>query len=165
MVEAVWTEDHIATLKKLWAEGKSASQIAKEIGGYTRNAVISKVHRMHLPARRNPLGTSSPRKAHGNRNQPKVNAILNKVAARKKAPPPPKPVSVPRPPRIAEQPEDHPDAVDVSHLVGILDNAGCKWIHGDPLGEHGYCGQPFKDGSRSWCDQHYRRVYPARAAL
>ena len=41
-----WTEDRVEVLKKLWAEGHSASQIAKQLGGVTRNAVIGKVHRL-----------------------------------------------------------------------------------------------------------------------
>ena len=37
-----WTDDRVATLKKLWLDGLSASQIAKQLGGVTRNAVIKK---------------------------------------------------------------------------------------------------------------------------
>jgi len=46
-----WTDDRVETLKRLWAEGQSASQIAKELGGVTRNAVIGKVHRLGLSNR------------------------------------------------------------------------------------------------------------------
>ncbi len=46
-----WTEERVEILKKLWAEGKSASQIAKELGGVTRNAVIGKIHRLGLSNR------------------------------------------------------------------------------------------------------------------
>lgn len=46
-----WTDERVETLKELWAEGKSASQIAKEMGGVTRNAVIGKVHRLGLSNR------------------------------------------------------------------------------------------------------------------
>ena len=38
-----WTDERVSTLKKLWLEGLSASQIAKQLGGVTRNAVIGKV--------------------------------------------------------------------------------------------------------------------------
>ena len=43
-----WTDDRVELLKKLWAEGLSASQIANRLGGVTRNAVIGKVHRLGL---------------------------------------------------------------------------------------------------------------------
>ncbi|SIS50488.1 GcrA family cell cycle regulator [Phaeovulum vinaykumarii] len=54
-----WTEERVETLKRMWAEGQSASQIAKELGGVTRNAVIGKVHRLGL-SNRAASGTSEP---------------------------------------------------------------------------------------------------------
>ena len=51
-----WTDERVETLKKMWAEGQSASQIAKELGGVTRNAVIGKVHRLGLSNRIGPGG-------------------------------------------------------------------------------------------------------------
>ncbi|MEO1275782.1 MAG: GcrA family cell cycle regulator, partial [Pseudomonadota bacterium] len=46
-----WTEERVEKLKELWAEGMSASKIAKELGGVTRNAVIGKIHRLGLSNR------------------------------------------------------------------------------------------------------------------
>jgi len=46
-----WDDQRVETLKRMWAEGASASQIAKELGGVTRNAVIGKVHRLGLSNR------------------------------------------------------------------------------------------------------------------
>ena len=46
-----WTDERVEILTKMWAEGNSASQIAKELGGVTRNAVIGKVHRLGLSNR------------------------------------------------------------------------------------------------------------------
>jgi hypothetical protein len=43
-----WTDERIAMLRKLWLDGLSAGQIAKQLGGVTRNAVIGKVHRLGL---------------------------------------------------------------------------------------------------------------------
>ncbi len=51
-----WTDERVETLKKMWAEGQSASQIAKELGSVTRNAVIGKVHRLGLSNRVGPGG-------------------------------------------------------------------------------------------------------------
>ena len=47
-----WTGDRVATLKKLWADGHSASTIATKLGEVTRNAVIGKVHRLGLAGRK-----------------------------------------------------------------------------------------------------------------
>ncbi len=46
-----WTDERVDLLKKMWSEGQSASRIAKELGGVTRNAVIGKVHRLGLSNR------------------------------------------------------------------------------------------------------------------
>jgi GcrA cell cycle regulator len=59
-----WTDERVETLKSMWAEGKSASQIAKELGGITRNAVIGKVHRLGLSNRiGGPGGADDPEAA------------------------------------------------------------------------------------------------------
>ncbi|MEA2939600.1 MAG: GcrA cell cycle regulator [Bradyrhizobium sp.] len=60
-----WTDERVELLKKLWADGLSASQIAAELGGVTRNAVIGKVHRLGLSgrAKSSSSGTARPRKA------------------------------------------------------------------------------------------------------
>lgn len=46
-----WTDERVEQLKKLWSEGLSASQIATQLGGVSRNAVIGKVHRLKLSSR------------------------------------------------------------------------------------------------------------------
>ncbi|MCC6467254.1 MAG: global cell cycle regulator GcrA-like protein [Alphaproteobacteria bacterium] len=46
-----WTEQRVNDLQRLWSEGLSASQIARRLGGTTRNAVIGKVHRLGLASR------------------------------------------------------------------------------------------------------------------
>ena len=55
-----WTDERVELLKKLWAEGLSASQIAGRLGSVTRNAVIGKVHRLGLSGR----ATTSRMKSH-----------------------------------------------------------------------------------------------------
>jgi len=56
-----WSDDRVELLKKLWADGLSASQIAGELGGITRNAVIGKVHRLGLSGRAKAPSSSVPR--------------------------------------------------------------------------------------------------------
>src|SRR5690606_38717812 len=56
-----WTDERIEQLKKLWSDGLSASQIAAELGGITRNAVIGKVHRLGLSGRTKAPSSSAPR--------------------------------------------------------------------------------------------------------
>jgi GcrA cell cycle regulator len=82
-----WTDERVETLKKMWAEGQSASQIAKELGGVTRNAVIGKVHR---------LGLSNRAPGTGGRDEGDDEMIVAPAAA------PPRPVA--EPPRAPEVP-------------------------------------------------------------
>ena len=56
-----WTDERVEMLKKLWADGLSASQIAAELGGITRNAVIGKVHRLGLSGRAKSPSSLAPR--------------------------------------------------------------------------------------------------------
>jgi GcrA cell cycle regulator len=78
-----WTDERVETLKKMWGEGQSASQIAKELGGVTRNAVIGKVHRLGLSNRAG-SATAAPAKAAA-KEKPAVKAA---PAAPKPAPKP-----------------------------------------------------------------------------
>ncbi|MEQ8898249.1 MAG: GcrA family cell cycle regulator [Roseovarius sp.] len=74
-----WSDERVEKLKKMWAEGQSASQIAKELGGVTRNAVIGKVHRLGLSNRNGsgggaasePAPKPKPAAAAKPRNKPK----------------------------------------------------------------------------------------------
>jgi GcrA cell cycle regulator len=54
-----WTDERVEKLKRLWSEGLSASQIAAQLGGVSRNAVIGKVHRLSLPGRAKAGGTAT----------------------------------------------------------------------------------------------------------
>lgn len=56
-----WSDDRVDTLKRLWPDGQSASEIAKHLGGVSRNAVIGKVRRLGLSARGRPSAPGAPR--------------------------------------------------------------------------------------------------------
>ncbi|MEM7702415.1 MAG: GcrA family cell cycle regulator [Pseudomonadota bacterium] len=58
-----WTDERIATLKKMWEGGSTASQIAEELGGVSRNAVIGKAHRLGLKSRPSPVKANEKKKA------------------------------------------------------------------------------------------------------
>ncbi|MDQ0316783.1 GcrA family cell cycle regulator [Amorphus orientalis] len=59
---ASWTDERVELLQKLWSEGLSASQIATQLGGVTRNAVIGKIHRLGLSGRAKTPSQQRPRK-------------------------------------------------------------------------------------------------------
>ena len=50
-----WTDERIGRLKTMWADGSTASQIAEDLGGVSRNAVIGKAHRLGLESRPSPV--------------------------------------------------------------------------------------------------------------
>ena len=58
-----WTEERIKTLTRMWESGATASQIADELGGVSRNAVIGKAHRLGLKARPSPVKANEPKPA------------------------------------------------------------------------------------------------------
>jgi GcrA cell cycle regulator len=60
-----WTDERIDRLKDLWTRGMTASQIADELGGVSRNAVIGKAHRLGLQARPSPVKPNEHEEAEG----------------------------------------------------------------------------------------------------
>ena len=102
-----WTDERVETLKKMWSDGQSASQIAKELGGVTRNAVIGKVHRLGLSNR-----TGAPGKAGSAMNgddDPEIDDLDalpddSEDPIEAKAVPPPRPDIGKTEPRAAERP-------------------------------------------------------------
>ena len=79
-----WTEERIATLTKMWEGGATASEIATELGGVSRNAVIGKAHRLGLKARPSPVKANDKKKATAKKKE-----AIPKPAARPKAKAPP----------------------------------------------------------------------------
>lgn len=55
-----WTDERIETLRKMWDSGMTATQIAEELGGVSRNAVIGKAHRLGLASRPSPVKPNAP---------------------------------------------------------------------------------------------------------
>lgn len=153
-----WTDDRVATLTKLWADGLSASQIAKELGGVTRNAVIGKVHRLGLSGRAKP-------------SNPKRKSVAAPRAAK------PRPTKVTRTPAIpralrtipaVEQPTPPPmDAKPMANgefatILTITDHM-CKWPIGDPgAPDFRFCGRK-TDPDEPYCVPHSQVAYqPSR---
>ncbi|TYB90335.1 GcrA family cell cycle regulator [Oceaniovalibus sp. ACAM 378] len=89
-----WTDERVELLKKMWTDGQSASQIAKELGGVTRNAVIGKVHRLGLSNR----AGAAPAKA-----EPQATPAAPPLPPVTAAPSTPKPDTEPTPASSAVQ--------------------------------------------------------------
>ncbi len=85
-----WTEERIERLKKMWAEGATASQIADELGGVSRNAVIGKAHRLGLEQRPSPVKPGEEKEA-----KRQASAAALRVAPKAETEAPAKPGSAP----------------------------------------------------------------------
>lgn len=70
-----WTDERIATLTKMWESGATASQIAEELGGVSRNAVIGKAHRLGLKSRPSPVKANEEPKAKGAAKKKAANPV------------------------------------------------------------------------------------------
>lgn len=115
-----WTDERIEQLKRLWEAGNTASQIAEELGGVSRNAVIGKAHRLGLQSRPSPVrGADSQASEPAARPaapktpvQPPAAASAAPPPAPKAAPPPPPaPAPVARAPSAPSEPAATPQPI------------------------------------------------------
>jgi len=140
-----WDDERVALLKKLWAEGLSASQIASKMGGVTRNAVIGKVHRLGLS------GRATPAKPQRGR------AVSESVSLTVEKPFPSKSALTTSP-----EPEfSAPIILDSGDLttVATLQRNMCKWPIGDPAtDDFHFCGQSTSTG-KSYCPYHAHMAF------
>ncbi|MFV0358442.1 GcrA family cell cycle regulator [Tropicimonas sp.] len=172
-----WTEERVEILKKMWGEGQSASQIAKELGGVTRNAVIGKVHRLGL----------SNRNGAGAADKPAAETEAEKLAERTDGARTPNGAAAPQATPAGEEPAEtppprrqiipagqplppQPSANEISPealasvrevektarkltLMDLPARTG-KWPIGDPAtDDFWFCGLPVQQG-KPYCEAH-----------
>ncbi|HEV7344357.1 MAG TPA: GcrA family cell cycle regulator [Devosia sp.] len=177
---AGWTDERVETLKKLWMEGLSASQIAGELGeGVTRNAVIGKVHRLKLSARAKPTNSTprarpaarpAPRRAASPSASPASFSGMGGGAAKARQQMSPRPQSIgatalAHDPQMDAQLYVAPAAAELfipeDKRLSLLqlNEHTCKWPIGDPLNKDFYfCGQHSLE-TGPYCEFHSRRAY------
>ncbi len=178
-----WTDERVETLKKMWGEGQSASQIAKELGGVTRNAVIGKVHRLGLSNRAGSGGAAATKAAP--KEKPAAQAKVAPKAPPKVKPTPSVPAvevleldengipisaarraiipaGQPLPPQPSAN-EISPEALaKVSEIekgakrISLMEltEKTCKWPVGDPAtDDFWFCGLAVQQG-KPYCEAH-----------
>lgn len=159
-----WTDERVDLLKKLWAEGLSASQIAAQLGGVSRNAVIGKVHRLKLSSRGRATNAAPRQKkapmASGSAAPKKSRSTVRSVAASIGA--------------TALKVQFEEDAIAYQHVRPVRDvvvpisrnlklvqlsERTCKWPNGDPLSEDfSFCGNDTGE-SGPYCGYHSKLAY------
>jgi GcrA cell cycle regulator len=149
-----WTDERVELLKKLWQDGLSASQIAAELGGVTRNAVIGKVHRLGLSGRGQPTSSiKRQRRTHptGIRRQRTVS--VGNLALKSNLDYLPDADLQPR--RNVVVP------IPLKFSIFQLNEHTCKWPIGDPGQEDFYfCGHDSLE-SAPYCEYHAGIAYQA----
>lgn len=137
---AAWTDERVAELRRLWAEGMEARQIAEALGGgATKNSVLGKAHRLRLPGRDE--GATKPAKpAPAPRADKSINAKRSAPIRKRTSVPPPSP------------------PVEVTFMVPLIEltESMCKYPAGDGA-DIRFCGAPKARGS--WCAHHAGIVY------
>ncbi|HRE20899.1 MAG TPA: GcrA family cell cycle regulator [Rhabdaerophilum sp.] len=148
-----WDDNRIEQLKKLWSEGLSASQIAAELGGVTRNAVIGKVHRLGLSGRTKAKPTAAARP----RNKTVKTAVrTTTVSFRGNL----AVVEMVDAVAVAE-PVRESVVIPMSRRVSIMElrEGVCRWPLGDPLqADFAYCGADCGAG-KTYCEAHARIAF------
>ena len=144
----MWTDERVELLQKLWGQGFSASQIASQLQGVTRNAVIGKIHRLGKRERPTTVRVRSSAYAGG-------------AAARRQAPPQA---------RRTEHREGVLEWTGRPRRAFAMEEPGlatcvtlgahmCKWPIGDPdQSGFSFCGRQ-SDGERPYCQGHARMAY------
>lgn len=153
-----WNDERVELLKRLWGEGLSASQIAAELGGITRNAVIGKVHRLGLSGRVKSASPARPRKARTEAPPPRTSARPSTVGNTALAPafealvesaPAPAPAPV----------MDNVVPLGQRCTIMNLTESTCRWPTGEPgTASFYFCGARSATGM-PYCTQHARMAY------
>ena len=132
-----WTDERVARLTKLWPDW-SASEIAAELGGLTRNAVIGKARRLKLPAKKEAATPGRPLK------QPRPRAYHQKVTV-------PLPVAPAVP---AQLPTPDPQRLTILDLAADQCRYAVTHLERPVL----FCGLPVRPDT-AWCEAHHKVVY------
>jgi GcrA cell cycle regulator len=151
-----WTDERVETLKKLWSEGLSASQIANRLGSVTRNAVIGKVHRLGLSGRATTVRTRSSNRPRSRGQQPRrprprfgpgagpFSGLWRPQGGTTEYTPPVEELVIP----LAER-----------KSILTLQDGHCRWPIGDPQhADFHFCGKD-KITGLPYCEFHARKAF------
>lgn len=148
MESTAWPAPALATLTRLWGEGKSGSEIARAVYEQhglrkSRNAVIGVVHRARLPKRSIATTSRAQRRANGSASATKRQRRFNPGPKSKVKP-------MPEPKPHAAEPESR--AVPLA-MLGAFE---CHWVTDPTRFEQRYCGHPVVLGAK-YCPHHEQR--------
>lgn len=147
-----WTDERVAMLKQLWGEGKTAAEIAKILGGVTRNAVIGKAHRLKLSGRVSPIQQNTRPETVISRTRTVAQTAIA-AEARPQRSALARELEAPHVPRV----EEYIPGKGVK-LVELKERM-CRWPIGDPKDENfRFCGGEAHP-ELPYCDHHCKAAY------
>jgi GcrA cell cycle regulator len=165
-----WTDERVSLLRQLWGEGKTAAEIAKTLGGVTRNAVIGKAHRLKLSGRISPaqqngaLGSAMPSSAAPRLpTAQKLPKPILKTPVREQSLKPDQAVKA----RAAYVPPLPAEMFEPGQGIKLteLRERTCRWPQGDPKDDNfRFCGKETVEGL-PYCAYHVRMAYQANARV
>ena len=136
-----WSDERIEALAKLWREGLSASQVARQLGGVSRSAVIGKVHRLGIAGRDAPSRPSASVVRAAPRQRASAGGVRNPNGAR-------------APRRVAPAPRLVVFEATPTATIHTLTPRGCRWPIGEPEeAGFGFCGR-LCDRQGPYCAGH-----------
>lgn len=148
-----WTEERVSLLRKLWGEGHTAAEIAKQLGGVTRNAVIGKAHRLKLSNRVSPIQQNKkPANKNVERKTTKKLSSVPSVLSHNVS-------SVLSSPKNVQVTYSN----NSGELYSLMDLKPrmCRWPCGDPKhDDFGFCGDSSMPGL-PYCEKHAKLAYQA----
>ena len=135
-----WTDESVEKLRRLWMQGLTANEIAKQLG-VTKNAIVGKVHRLCLTARPSPIKVKEQEEEI---SEVTVNEEIEEGAScefNAKA--------------AAKQ-----RAEELTNIKLVdLDSHTCRWPIGDPRDDDFcFCGKKVRSG-QTYCDEHSVMAY------
>ena len=152
-----WTNERVAQLETLWAEGLTSTQIANHLGGITRNSVIGKVHRLKLGSR-SPLKPKPARMYHRNAGASRSIATPRETKARQKFAGNPVVRELFKTQTFVPTPELVIPLKERKHLLQ-LEDSNCKWPIGDPHhADFHFCGR-HRILALPYCEYHARKAF------
>ncbi|SRR6056297_1224357 len=149
-----WTDDRVDLLKKLWAEGLSASQIAGRLGGVTRNAVIGKVHRLGLSGR-----ATTTRKSNRPRRVPTSRRPQQRANFRQLGNPAFRNLIQGDAEPYVPAAEEIDIPLDERRSLQDLTENDCRWPIGDPQHEDFHFCNHTKVPGLPYCKFHSKRAF------
>lgn len=148
-----WTDEMVEGLKKMWKQGLTTNEIAKNLG-VSKNSIVGKVHRLNLTARPSPI-------------KKKEEATNAKSASAAIAPEIPAPTAKPlkKAATVSVNADAKPAGFEKTSgssaclKLTELDNHTCRWPIGDPRDDNFcFCGKKIRSG-QTYCEEHAAMAY------